>query len=138
MRLWVLGRGLTDAYEAWLAAAFPSLPMTFVPCDAIAYHSAGGRRRLPTRITISTLDRLILPHLLDDVDRVVYVDIDTLVLDDICRLAATDLGGRPIAARDSNVSEASEWQRAPRRVAEEPATEFRRRMARNMASGTPP
>ena len=102
--------------------------MTFVPCDAIAYHSAGRPRRLPARITISTLDRLILPQLLDDVDRVVYVDIDTLVLDDICRLAATDLGGRPIAARDSNVSEASEWQRAPRRVAEEPATELRRRM----------
>ena len=91
--------------------------MTFVPCDAIAYHSAGRPQRLPTRITISTLDRLILPHLLDEVDRVVYVDIDTLVLGDICRLAATDLAGRPIAARDSNVSEASEWQRAPRRVA---------------------
>jgi lipopolysaccharide biosynthesis glycosyltransferase len=129
LRLWVLGRGLTHAYEDWLAAAFPKLPMTFVPCDAIAYHSAGRPRRLPARITISTLDRLILPELLDDIDRVVYVDIDTLVLDDICRLAATDLGGRPIAARDSNVSEASEWQRAPRRVAEEPATELRRRMA---------
>ncbi len=130
LRLWVLGRGLTDAYSAWLAGAFPSLPMTFLPCDAIAYHSAGRPQRLPTRITISTLDRLILPHLLDEIDRVVYVDIDTLVLGDICSLAATDLDGRPIAARDSNVSEASEWQRAPRRVPEESATEFRRRMGR--------
>ena len=128
LRLWVLGRGLSRAYEDWLAGAFPSLPLTFVPCDAIAYHSAGRPRRLPARITISTLDRLILPELLDDIDRVVYVDIDTLVLGDICRLAATDLGGRPVAARDSNVSEASEWQRAPRRMEEEPATELRRRM----------
>jgi lipopolysaccharide biosynthesis glycosyltransferase len=137
MRLWVLGRGLTQAYEDWLAGAFPSLPMTFVPCDAIAYHSAGRPRRLPARITISTLDRLILPELLDDIDRVVYVDIDTLVLGDICRLAATDLGGRAIASRDSNVSEASEWQRAPRRIAEEPAIELRRRMGRQHGFGHP-
>ena len=130
LRLCVLGRGLPDGYQAWLAGAFPLVPMTFVPCDAIAYHSEGRPQRLPTRITISTLDRLILPHLLEEIDRVVYVDIDTLVLGDICRLAATDLAGRPIAARDSNVSEASEWQRAPRRVPEASATEFRRRMGR--------
>ena len=135
LRLWVLGRGLTDAYQDWLAGAFPTLPMTFVPCDAISYHSEGRPRRLPTRITISTLDRLILPQLLDDVDRVVYVDVDTLVLDDICRLAAMDLRGQPVAARDSNVSEASEWQRAPRRVAEESATELRRRMGRDHGFG---
>ena len=135
LRLWVLGRGLSDAYQEWLGAAFPSLPMTFVPCDGISYHSEGRPRRLPTRITISTLDRLILPQLLDDVDRVVYVDIDTLVLGDICRLAAMDLHGQPVAARDSNVSEASEWQRAPRRVTEEAATELRRRMGRDHGIG---
>ena len=128
LRLWVLGRGLTDAYQEWLGGAFPSLPITFVPCDGISYHSAGRPRRLPARITISTLDRLILPQLLDEVDRIVYVDIDTLMLDDVCGLAATDLGGRAIAARDSNVSEASEFQRAPRRVGEAAATELRRRM----------
>jgi lipopolysaccharide biosynthesis glycosyltransferase len=135
VRLWILGRGLTDAYQEWLAGAFPALPITFVPCDGLAYHSAGRPRRLPTRITISTLDRLILPQLLDDVDRVVYMDVDTLVLDDVCRLVSMDLGGRPIAARDSNVTETSEWQRAPRRVAEERATELRRRMGRDHGFG---
>jgi len=135
LRLWVLGRGLTDAYQDWVAAAFPSLPLTFLPCDAISYHSEGRPRRLPSRITVSTLDRLILPQLLDDVARVVYVDIDTLMLGDVCRLAMTDLRGHPVAARDSNVTEASEWQRAPRRVAEEAATELRRRMARDHGFG---
>ncbi len=131
LRLWVLGRGLTNAYQEWLAGAFPSLPITFLPCDQITYGGPGGRpKRLPARITISTLDRLILPHMLDDVDRVVYLDVDTLMLDDVCRLASTDLDGRPIAARDSTVSEASEWQRAPRRVPEAAATELRRRMGR--------
>ena len=128
LRLWILGRGLTDAYQAWLGAAFPSLPITFLPCDQITFGAAGRPRRVPSRITISTMDRLLLPHMLDDVDRVVYLDVDTLVLDDVCRLARTDLHGRPVAARDSNVSEASEWQRAGRGLAEEPAADLRRWM----------
>lgn len=83
---------------------------------------------MPARITISTMDRLLLPHLLDDVDRVVYLDIDTLVLDDVCRLARTDLAGQPIAARDSNVSEASEWRAAARRLTGARSLELQRRM----------
>jgi lipopolysaccharide biosynthesis glycosyltransferase len=129
LRLWVLARGLTGAYEAWLGAAFPTVPMTFVPCDRITYGPAGRPRRIPARITISTMDRLLLPNLLPDVDRVVYLDVDTLMLDDVCSLAATDLGGRPVAARDSNVLEMEGWQSAVRPLAEEQATELRRRMA---------
>ncbi len=129
LRLWVLARGLTDAYQEWLAGAFPAIPMTFLPCDEISYDVAGPRRRIPRRITVSTMDRLLLPVMLGDVDRVVYVDVDTLVLGDICRLAAIDLGGHPIATRDSNVTEPSEWQRAGRRLEEPMATELRRLMA---------
>ena len=94
---------------------------------------AGRPQRLPTRITISTLDRLILPDLLDDIDRVVYVDIDTLVLGDICRLAATDLAGRPIAARDSTAATQG-WQ-APRGHSPRPATDVRRGMAHRHGFG---
>ena len=105
IRLWVLGRGLTDAYQVWLAAAFPSVPMTFLPCDQVSYGVAGRPRRLTSRITISTMDRLLLPDMLDDVSRVVYLDVDTLMLGDVCSLARTDLGGRPIAARDVDCAE---------------------------------
>ncbi len=128
IRLWVLGRGLTGAYQEWLAAAFPSVPITFMPCDQITYGIAGRPRRVTSRITISTMDRLLLPDLLDDVSRVVYLDVDTLMLGDVCALARTDLGGRPVAARDSNVSEASEWRRAGRRLEEPLATGLRRWM----------
>jgi len=83
---------------------------------------------VPIGVTISTMDRLLLPVMLDDVPRVVYLDVDTLMLDDVCALAGIDLGVRPLAARDSNVSEASEWQRAARRVPEAAATDLRRRM----------
>ena len=117
VRLWVLGRGLPAAYPDWLAAAFPSLPITYLPCDGITFGPAGRPRRIPLRITISTMDRLLLPAMLEDVDRLVYLDVDTLMLGDVCELARTDLGGRPVAARDSFVSEVREWRRAGRHLA---------------------
>jgi hypothetical protein len=42
IRLWVLARGLSDAYQEWLAAAFPAVPMTFLPCDEIRYGPKGS------------------------------------------------------------------------------------------------
>ena len=135
LRLWVLGRGLPATYPDWLAAAFPSLPITYLPCDQISYGPDGRPRRIPKRITISTMDRLLLPLMLDDVDRVVYLDVDTVMLDDVCRLARTDLGGGPVAARDSNVSEASEWRRAGRHLPEPTATDLRRRFGRRSGYG---
>ncbi len=137
VRLWVLARGLTDAYQEWLAGAFPAVPITFLPCDGISYGPRGRSRRIPTRITVSTMDRLLLPDLLEGVDRVVYLDVDTLMLGDIAELARVDLGGRPLAARDSNVSEASEWQRAGRGLDESLATELRRSMGLRHGFGHP-
>jgi lipopolysaccharide biosynthesis glycosyltransferase len=128
LRLWVLGRGIPGPYPDWLGRAFPDLPLVYLPCDGITYGDAGRPRRIPGRITISTMDRLLLPHLLEEVDRVVYLDVDTLALDDVCRLARTDLGGHPLAARDSNVSETSQWRSAGRGLPEPDATELRRRM----------
>jgi lipopolysaccharide biosynthesis glycosyltransferase len=135
LRLWVLGRGLPDAYQDWLGAAFPTLPITFLPCDRVTYGAAGRPRRLTSRITISTMDRLLLPHMLDGVPRVTYVDVDTLMLDDVCRLASVDLGGRPVAARDSNVSEASEWRRSATQLPEDTATDLRRWMLQQHGYG---
>ncbi|HYO43951.1 MAG TPA: TylF/MycF/NovP-related O-methyltransferase [Candidatus Limnocylindrales bacterium] len=137
LRLWVLARGLGDPYFEWLASAFPELPMTILPCDGITYQTSGPKRRIPSRITVSTMDRLLLPAMLEDVRRVVYIDIDTLVLDDVRTLARMDLGGHPVAARDSNVSEASEWQRAGRPLDEPLATELRRAMGRLHGYGHP-
>ena len=133
LRLWVLGRGLPDAYPAWLAGAFPALPITVIPCDRITFGANGRPARIPPRITISTMDRLLVPEMLTDIDRVVYLDIDTIVFDDVRRLATMDLGGHPVAARHSTVSEASEWQRAGRRLSADTATELRRVMARRHA-----
>ena len=135
LRLTILGRGLGPDYPDWLSAAFPSVAMLFLPCDHVDY----GRRdtRIPKRITISTMDRLLLPHLLAGVDRVIYLDIDTVVLGDVCELARTDLAGAPLAARDSDVSETSEWQIAGRRLPADRALELRRRMGAAHGFGHP-
>ena len=136
LRLWVLTRGIAQAYATWLAAAFPAVPMTFLPCDAITYDGEGGpARRFPGRITVSTMDRILLPLLLPDVHRVLYMDVDTLVLGDVTELFRIDLAGHPVAVRDSNVTEASEWASAGRHLPEEEATTLRRWMGHEHGFG---
>lgn len=95
----VLTRRVDADVERRLAAAHPAVDLSFYPCDAVEH---GGR--LIKHITASTMDRLLLPEILDGVARTVYVDIDALVLDDIGELFDWDLGGAPVAARTSEYS----------------------------------
>lgn len=80
------------------AALFPTISFTWWPCDAVTY---GEIHAMVPHITISTMDRLVLPELLTDVERVVYVDIDALPVADIAPLHEIDLHGHAIGARDS-------------------------------------
>jgi lipopolysaccharide biosynthesis glycosyltransferase len=52
----------------------------------------------PSHLTAATLLRLLLPSVLNDIDRVVYLDCDLIVLNDIATLYDTDLSGFPLAA----------------------------------------
>jgi lipopolysaccharide biosynthesis glycosyltransferase len=52
----------------------------------------------PSHLTAATLLRLLLPLVLKDIDRVVYLDCDLIVLNDIATLYDTDLSGFPLAA----------------------------------------
>jgi lipopolysaccharide biosynthesis glycosyltransferase len=56
---------------------------------------AAGRRA-----SRADLDRLVLPELLHDLDRVVMLPAAAVVYADVAELAATDLGGHLIAAAD--------------------------------------
>jgi len=58
-------------------------------------------RRVPAHITPSTFDRLLLPDLLPELDRIVYLDIDTRPLADIAELYDWELDGDPLAARSA-------------------------------------
>jgi lipopolysaccharide biosynthesis glycosyltransferase len=52
----------------------------------------------PSHLTAATLLRLQLPSVLKDVDRVIYLDSDLVVLNDIASLYDTDLSDLPLAA----------------------------------------
>ena len=68
----------------------------------IDFHSIPPERvaALPTvsEFTSAMWYRILLPELLGDVDRVLYLDVDTLVLDSLQPLAELDLSGHLLAA----------------------------------------
>ena len=58
----------------------------------------GGVAIWPSHLTAATLLRFLLPSVLKDIDRVVYLDCDLVVLKDITTLYDTDLLDFPLAA----------------------------------------
>lgn len=123
----VLTRGLDRAYFDALAATFPEASFTFLPCDDVHYGEIAGMLR---HITVSTMDRLLLPLLMPDVDRVIYHDIDAVTVGDIGELFDTDLEGNAIGARSAPASWAESGfgnvYRASVRLDAETAAEMRR------------
>jgi lipopolysaccharide biosynthesis glycosyltransferase len=126
VRVHVLTRGIApETVEAW-ARTFPRLRFSHYRFDEVGY---GAIARLLSHTTVSTMDRLLLPDVLADLDRVVYIDIDVTVLGDVGELWDLDLGGAPLSARPT----ASEWAesglafiyRAALRLPVEVAREFR-------------
>lgn len=127
LRLWVTCRGLSDRYLQWVGDAFPDVPITFLPCDDVDYGDSPSR--LIEHTTVTTLDRLLLPELLPTISRITYIDIDAVVLGDVCELAATDLGGHALAARSSARLAVDVWWRVGDLLPPDRASELRRRMA---------
>lgn len=60
-----------------------------------------GDVKIGAALTVSTMDRIFLPAILNDVDRCLYLDIDTVVLDDVDKLNAIAPGPKGIAAKAS-------------------------------------
>jgi lipopolysaccharide biosynthesis glycosyltransferase len=135
VRLWVTCRGLTEADMSTLARQFAPTPMTFLPCDDVAYGEDADR--LLTHTTVTTIDRLLLPELLAQLDQVVYIDIDALVLGDVCELASTDLGGHPVAARDYLRLSTQTWRSIGAKLPQDVAFELWHRLATDHPFGYP-
>lgn len=132
LRLWITTRGIDEEYQRWVAEAFPQVPITFLPFDAVGH---GEIRRMIRHISVATMDRLLLPELLDDVDRLVYVDIDTVTEGDVCALGAIDLRGHPVAARTTMHDGPTIWRNVGDLHDHDEASELRRLMAARHAPG---
>jgi lipopolysaccharide biosynthesis glycosyltransferase len=134
--VWMLCRGFGQPYQDWLGQAFPQTRLMFLPCDGVTY----PRARLLGHITPSTMDRLLLPQVVTDVARIVYLDIDALVLDDVAMLADLDLEGHPVAARGTfdfpQTRLFASIRRRSQQLPPEVATELRRRMHMRHAHDT--
>jgi lipopolysaccharide biosynthesis glycosyltransferase len=75
------------------------------------------------------MDRLLLPDVLPELTRITYIDIDTVTEGDVCELAATDLGGKPLAARTSMFAGSVVWRQAGDLLDPDRAAELRRTMS---------
>lgn len=133
VELWILTRGLTDADFEPVASAFAEATFIFLPCDGVDYGEIAG---MLGHTTVATMDRLLLPELLPEVDRIAYQDIDALVVGDVSELYDIDLEGTPLAARSSVLTWARPGYeyvyRASRRLDPDSAAALRRRMHRRL------
>lgn len=106
LRFHVLSRGLSAAdWRACRGLFGGRTRIDFYPFDAAHY---GEQLRLIGHTTVSTLDRLLLPSLLGRLERVIYLDVDLVVIGDLAPLWHLDLGGRPLAAKPSS-SPGTRW-----------------------------
>jgi lipopolysaccharide biosynthesis glycosyltransferase len=69
----------------------------WLPTDHVYYGEILGMIK---HITIATMDRLLLPDLLPEVDRIIHHDLDALCCADLAELFDVEIGDAPLAARD--------------------------------------
>ena len=91
----LLVRGISDRDMGNVESMFPDQTINWHPMDR---KLTDVEVTLQTNITISTMDRLLLPDLLPSIDKILYLDIDMIVLGDVGELYSTPLGGHPLAA----------------------------------------
>jgi lipopolysaccharide biosynthesis glycosyltransferase len=96
----ILTRGLKDDYFKKIHKLFPKINFFFHDFSNISY---GSNVNLMKHITVSTFDRLFLPRVLDNLDKVLYLDVDILVRGDVGKLYDTKLGEKVFAGKKSEL-----------------------------------
>jgi lipopolysaccharide biosynthesis glycosyltransferase len=95
LRLHVLCRDHDDSDFRRMAELFPTVSFHWLPTDHVDYGDLSG---MIGHITVATMDRLLLPDVLPEVDRIIHHDLDAVCLADIAELADVDLSGHAVAA----------------------------------------
>ncbi len=91
----ILAEGYSDPLRAKVAAGLSdSVTLRWIPVDDSSFKGVA----VPSWNSNATLYRLLIPELLPDHDRVVYLDADLLVRDDLSEIWDADLGGAPAGA----------------------------------------
>lgn len=91
----VLGRGLDEGRLVAFGEKI-GVKTTLYAFDEVDH----GQARIMGHIgSPSTMDRLLIPSFFPELNRAIYLDVDTLVLGDLAELARVDLSSHPFAAR---------------------------------------
>ena len=80
-----------------LAALFSRITVEFRPLSK-ALHQMIEPIKIKTNLPIATYTRVLLPYLFPELDRLLYLDTDTLVLNSLHQLWHTDLAGHFLGA----------------------------------------
>ena len=96
----ILTRGLGNDYFIKVASLFPKVNFYFHDFSDIQY---GSKVNLMKHITVSTFDRLFLPAVLKDLDKVLYLDVDILIRGDVGKLYDLKLGNKVFGGKKSRL-----------------------------------
>jgi lipopolysaccharide biosynthesis glycosyltransferase len=91
------GRDIAEEDIATLSRLIPSVTLYFYDMSAVDY----GSVNLLSHISISTMDRLLIPAVVADAEKVLYLDADLYIRGDLRELFDVPLNGNAIAARSS-------------------------------------
>ena len=95
VHLIALVRGAARETVTSIVGEFPQAGLTMFEMDTVLFKDL----HLLAHTTASTMDRLLLPELLPDIDKCVYVDVDTVIRGNIRDLFDVDLHSSAIGAR---------------------------------------
>jgi lipopolysaccharide biosynthesis glycosyltransferase len=126
IRAFVLCRDHTSEDYERLAKRFPTVSFEWLPTDEVDYGQITG---MISHISVATMDRLLVPDLLPEVQRLIHHDLDALCFTDLAELYDIEMAESPIAARTTpnpdhlsgffSFIRASEWMRSDTSLARE-------------------
>ena len=94
LRIYILGRGINNEWKNYIIKKYNFIIFKIFNMENINY---GHNPNLINDLTISTMDRLLLPELID-VPKVLYLDTDLIVVKDIKELFEKDISNYYMAA----------------------------------------
>lgn len=96
--VYIIDGGISAEHQSALQEIADSFSARLEWIDAPAVSVAGGEEVHIGRYSMSMFSRIFADTLLPQLDRVVYLDCDTLILKDLSELWDTDMHGMPIGA----------------------------------------
>lgn len=111
--IYLIYKELTPMVKEWLVRlgqGFVNFKLKFVELSPLDWHLLSKISLAGNHLPVSAYYRILLPNLLPEVDRVLYLDYDTLVVNDLASLWQRDLEGNFLGCvRDLGIVVKNSW-----------------------------